>query len=223
MVQHTHSNMVTLTACVVVVVVVLQVFVCTDASAASKHGASRPGVVMFRNFGSARKVVFTGSFGQPGTITDFVLENGREVSVMLRSDSSVLLVVLTQAHASQRAWQFTEENDVLVLGEDTYDDAVDRFGFLLVEFYAPVQQTTCSAAPPRWCRTMEHTAHIVNPCPLTVVWPLQEAGARVRQGGHPAAQRRPPHAHCQGGLHRAPLTGQLHGCERVPDAQACAR
>ena len=66
-------------------------------------------MLLIKRWGTKRDE-YSGGFGTTSTITSFVLDN---------------------------AFEFPEEDDVLVLDDSNFDRAVNRFGYLLVEFYAP--------------------------------------------------------------------------------------
>lgn len=40
--------------------------------------------------------------------------------------------------------QFAEDNGVLVLDEENFDNAVEEYGTVLAEFYAPVRAAWCA-------------------------------------------------------------------------------
>lgn len=79
---------------------------------------------------------------------------------------------------------FPEEDGVVVLNDSTFDSAIEEFGSLLVEFYAPV------CPPPA--------------SPFLVVRPLQEARPRVRRCRQAAQRARRPHQDRQGRCHLQP-------------------
>ena len=66
-------------------------------------------MLLIKRWGTKRDE-YNGGFATASAITNFVMDN---------------------------ALEFPEEDDVLVLDDSNFDRAVNRFGYLLVEFYAP--------------------------------------------------------------------------------------
>lgn len=65
----------------------------------------------------------------------------------INSGPTAALASLTaRAAAAAQATEFKEEDDVLVLTDETFDDAIKEHDTLLVEFYAPVRSSAALCA-----------------------------------------------------------------------------
>ena len=101
-------------------------------------GVRAPGLAVVQNFGSKPKVVkFQGDVSDTAAVEAFLDEASRKVGV-----SPFVSVALRQAIASTslpRVLQFPEDESVLVLNDKNFNAAIDEYGSVLVEFYAPVR------------------------------------------------------------------------------------
>lgn len=133
----------------------------TDAGAATELGASAPAVLVFKSYHGGSRDEYEGEM-EPKGISAFVTD---------------------------KVTMFPEEDHVLVLTDDTFDLALEEYGTLLAEFYAPVRGTIA-----RVCVCMV-TLNLTCLCRCrAVVRTLQEAGACLRSSCHGPQRHRQAHS-----------------------------
>jgi protein disulfide-isomerase A1 len=81
---------------------------------------------------------------------------------------TILLLALIAGTAMTVDFGFPEEEDVLVLGEDNFKDALEKFEFILVEFYAP-WCGHCKKLAPEYAKAAADLKGLENPIPIAKV------------------------------------------------------
>jgi protein disulfide-isomerase A1 len=81
---------------------------------------------------------------------------------------TILLLALIAGTAMTVDFGFPEEDDVLVLKEDNFKEALEKFEFILVEFYAP-WCGHCKKLAPEYAKAAKDLKGLDNPIPIAKV------------------------------------------------------
>lgn len=100
--------------------------------------------------------------------------------------TSIFLCLLLASATLTSTWGFEEEDNVIVLKEATFDQAIKKFEFILVEFYAP-WCGHCKQLAPEYAAAAKTLKGFSNPVPLAKVDTTtnQALGTRLKITSYP--------------------------------------